>query len=178
MDDNKELLDKNPRRSLTFYFSNNMARIKILPKKIQQDPPRTRTDAFQLARVAQCMDNYLREENRKVTVRYKYYQGLIRHCNQKIKLQNQNLEELSNRYNVLANEYNDLQMEYNQLQESWNDLAQTIRNLGAENERLHIANQRMQRQLLDAEDTESDPEWEANYNRHEERERAYLEENL
>lgn len=113
-------------------------------------------DARKLAQLAHCMDNHLREDNQKLTRCTKILRGNIKYLSEKVKK---------------------LKTEKETIQSSWNDLANTAHEIFTENEYLRNRIRRLEEQLLDDNATESDPEWEANYDWIEERERR-LEDNL
>lgn len=139
---------KNPRRSLTSQFS--MARTK---QRIQELSTKNKSGIQrynELATVAHCMDNYLREENERLETR---------------------LNILRQHIKFISNKHKNLQQSYNELQRGWEHLANTINDIAHENEALRRTNRRLTEQLLDQE--ESDPEWEANVDYHELRDQIY-----
>lgn len=106
---------------------------------------RTKKDALDLARVAEFMNNYLREENQKIEKEYLALEKANKWLVKEKTRQKQTITDLRNQNAMI--------------QQGWEDLANALHEINRENDQLRAMNRRLTEQLLDTEDTESDPEW-------------------
>ena len=163
---------ENPRRSLTFKYSTKMARIKSEYKKsngkwIPKPTLHQKVQAAKLARLAHCMDNYLREENDQIInlilkEREDHKEKLEDVTQKQQEMHERRIEQLQsdhvNHINTAIELIQRRDARIRQLEGQWEDLANSLHEAIEENRMLANKVHKLQMQLLDNMDTESESE--------------------